>query len=122
MEINPQSGLVYLDNAATTYPKPQQVVEAVRACLDQSLTVQRSTHLAAFRGDEVLRRCRVKLARILGAAQPEEIVYTYSATDGLNIALNGMVKPGGHVITTPLEHHSVMRPLYHMRERLGVTW
>jgi cysteine desulfurase family protein len=114
--------LVYLDNSATSYPKPPEVIAAVRECLDQSLTVQRSTHLAAFRGDEVLRSCRAKLKRFFNAAKSEEMVYTYSATDGLNIALNGMILPGGHVITTPLEHHSVMRPLHHMRERLGITW
>lgn len=50
------------------------------------------------------------------------MIYTYSATDGLNLVLNGLVKPGGHVIVSPLEHHSVMRPLHHMRERLGATW
>lgn len=113
---------VYLDNAATSYPKPAEVVAAVKACLDQSLTVQRSTHLAQFRGDEILRRCRVKLARFFNACHPEELVYTYSATDGLNIAINGVVKPGAHVLVSPLEHHSVMRPLHHLRERLGVTW
>src|SRR5260221_6315069 len=100
----PEPRRVYLDNAATTYPKPPQVVEAVRACLGESLTVQRSTHLAPFRGDEVMRRCRAKLARFFNARYPEEIVFTYSATDGLNMALNGLIPPGSHVITTPLEH------------------
>lgn len=114
--------LVYLDNAATSYPKPPAVTRAVRECLGHSLTVARSTHLAAFRGDEVLRRCRVKLARFFGAAAPEELIYTYSATDGLNMVLSGLAKPGGHVITTPLEHHSVMRPLHHLRERLRLSW
>jgi cysteine desulfurase / selenocysteine lyase len=121
-DASPQPELTYLDNAATSYPKPPAVIAAVRACLDQSLTVARSTHVAAFQGDVVLRRCRAKLARFFGAAQPEEMVYTYSATDGLNIALNGFIKPGGHVIVSPLEHHSVMRPLHHLRERLGVSW
>lgn len=113
---------VYLDNAATSFPKPERVITAVRECLGQSLTVARSTHLASFRGDEVLKRCRVKLARFFGAAEPEEMIYTYSATDGLNMALYGMVKPGGHVIVSPLEHHSVMRPLHHMRADTGVSW
>lgn len=116
------AGLCYLDNAATSFPKPPEVVAAVRACLDQSLTVQRSSHSAPFRGDEVLRRCRVKLARLLGARQPEEIIYAYSATDALNIAIHGMVKPGGHVLVSPLEHHSVMRPLHHLRERASVEF
>lgn len=114
--------LVYLDNAATSYPKPEPVVRAVQASLEHSLTVARSTHLAPFRGDEVLKRCRVKLARFFGAARPEEMVYTYSATDGLNIVLSGVIKPGGHVLVTPLEHHSVMRPLHHMRAASGVSW
>ena len=59
---------VYLDNAATSHPKPPQVVEAVRACLAHSLTVARSTHYASFRGDEVLKRCREKLAGFFGAS------------------------------------------------------
>ncbi|MDQ3023826.1 MAG: aminotransferase class V-fold PLP-dependent enzyme, partial [bacterium] len=102
-----QQELTYLDNAATSYPKPPEVIEAVRASLEQSLTVQRSTHTAPFRGDEVLRRCRVKMAHFIGAQQPEEIIYTYSATDALNIAINGLVKPGDHVLVSPLEHLSV---------------
>ncbi len=113
---------VYLDNAATSYPKPPEVVAAVRDCLDQSLTVQRSTHVAPFRGDEVLRRCRAKFARFIGAAAPEEIVYAYSATDALNIALHGMVRADGHVLTSPLEHHSVMRPLHAMRRTRGIDF
>lgn len=114
--------LVYLDNAATTYPKPPVVTQAVTNALAHSLTVARSTHLAPFRGDEVLARCRAKLARFFGASVPEEIIYTYSATDGLNMVLRGLVKPGGHVLVTPLEHHSVMRPLHHMREENGASW
>lgn len=118
----PLPQLTYLDNAATNFPKPPEVVEAVRACLDQSLTVQRSTHMAAFRGDEVLRRCRVKLARFIGARQPEEIVYAYSATDALNIAIHGLVRPDSHVLVSPLEHHSVMRPLYALRQSIGIEF
>jgi len=114
--------LVYLDNAATSFPKPASVIEAVRAALGHSLTVARSTHLAPFRGDEVVRRCRVKLARFFGAAAPEEMIYTYSATDGLNMVIHGAVQSASHVVTSPLEHHSVMRPLHHLRERSGVSW
>ncbi|MBN2082548.1 aminotransferase class V-fold PLP-dependent enzyme [bacterium] len=113
---------VYLDNAATSFPKPEPVIEAVRTALGHSLTVARSTHLAEFRGDEVLKRCRIKLAKFFGAESAEEMIYTYSATDGLNIVLNGVIKPGSHVITTPLEHHSVMRPLHHLRQDAGVSW
>ena len=120
-EASPER-VVYLDNAATSYPKPPRVIMAIRDCLDKSLTVARSTHAAQFRGDEVLKRCRVKLAKFFGAKAPEEMVYTYSATDGLNIAINGLVKPGSHVVVTPLEHHSVMRPLHHLREEAGVSW
>jgi cysteine desulfurase family protein len=120
--LEPLPGGVYLDNAATSFPKPPEVVAAVRTCLDQSLTVQRSTHVAPFRGDEVLRRGRVKFARLSGARQPEEIVYAYSATDALNIALGGMVKPGGHVLTSPLEHHSVMRPLHAFRGSRNISF
>jgi cysteine desulfurase / selenocysteine lyase len=118
----PGARLVYLDNSATSYPKPPEVIAAVKDCLDHSLTVARSTHIAPFRGDEVLRRTRAKLAHFFNAALPEEMIYTYSATDGLNIAIHGMVQPGGHMLVSPLEHHSVMRPLHHLRETQGVTW
>lgn len=114
--------LVYLDNAATSFPKPAAVVDAVREALSHSLTVQRSNHNAPFRADEVLRRCRVKLMRFFGAQHPEEMIYTYSATDGLNLALSGMVKAGGHVLVSPLEHHSVMRPLHAMAQSRGISF
>src|SRR5205823_5024310 len=110
--------------------------------LDQSRTVQRSTHIAPFRGDEVMRRCRVKLARLLGASAPEEIVFADSATDALNIAIHGLVagywnggqlvrqcgpaarnsKSPPHFLTSPLEHHSVMRPLHELRKTRGVEF
>lgn len=117
-----QPRLVYLDNSATSFPKPEQVVTAVREALGHSLTVARSTHLAPFRGDVVLSRCRAKLARFFHAAAPEEIIYTYSATDALNMVLHGVVRPASHVITSPLEHHSVMRVLHHLRDSQGVSW
>jgi cysteine desulfurase family protein len=107
--------IAYFDNAATSFPKPPGVIQAIRSCLDQSLTVARSTHHARFRGDDVLRRCRARLADFFNAVQAEEIIYTYSATDGLNLAINGLLAEGGHAIVSPLEHHSVMRPLHHLR-------
>lgn len=114
--------LVYLDNSATSFPKPDQVVEAVRQALGHSLTVARSTHLAPFRADVVLKHCRAKLARFFNAVVPEEMIYTYSATDGLNMVLNGVVRPESHVLTSPLEHHSVMRVLHNLRDKYGVSW
>ncbi|MCB1219373.1 MAG: aminotransferase class V-fold PLP-dependent enzyme [Planctomycetales bacterium] len=105
----------YFDNAATSYPKPPGVVAAIRDCLDQSLTVARSTHRAPFRADDVLRRCRSRLSSYFGGSAAEEIIYTFSATDSLNIAINGLVPDGSHVLVSPLEHHSVMRPLHHRR-------
>ena len=126
----PLPQLTYLDNAATSYPKPSEVVEAVRACLEHSLTVQRSTHIAPFRADEVLRRCRARMARFIGAQQPEEIVYAYSATDALNIAIHGLAGREKHrdllhplhVLVSPLEHHSVMRPLHMLRQSANVEF
>ena len=111
---------IYLDNAATSFPKPESVVEAIRSCLGHSLTVARSTHMAEFRADDILRRCRARLAAFINASVAEEIVFTYSATDGLNLAINGLLPQGAHAIVSPLEHHSVMRPLYH-RQRSGLA-
>jgi cysteine desulfurase / selenocysteine lyase len=109
---------IYLDNAATSYPKPPGVMEAVeRALRDEGAAEGRSATRAALRVHEVVARCRERAARLLGATQSERIVFTFNGTDSLNLALHGLLRPGDHVVTSAIEHNSVLRPLRNLRDR-----
>jgi cysteine desulfurase/selenocysteine lyase len=109
---------IYLDNAATSYPKPPGVAEAVaRALDDEGAAEARSATRAALRVHEVVARCRQRLARLLGGPSAERIVFTFNGTDSLNLALHGLLRPGDHVVTSAIEHNSVLRPLRYLRDR-----
>src|SRR5580704_4939326 len=109
---------IYLDNAATSYPKPPGVTEAVeRALRDEGAAEGRSATRAALRVHEVVARCRERAARLLGAKQSERIIFAFNGTDSLNLALHGLLRPGDHVVTSAIEHNSVLRPLRSLRDR-----
>jgi cysteine desulfurase / selenocysteine lyase len=109
---------IYLDNAATSYPKPPGVIEAAtRALCDEGAAEGRSATRAALRVHEVISRCRQRAARLLGSASPERIIFTFNGTDSLNLAFHGLLRPGDHVVTSASEHNSVLRPLRHLRGR-----
>jgi cysteine desulfurase/selenocysteine lyase len=109
---------IYLDNAATSYPKPPGVTEAVeRALRDEGAAEGRSTTRAAQRVHDVVARCRERAARLLGAERPERIIFTFNGTDSLNLALHGLLRPGDHAVTSTVEHNSVLRPLRNLRDR-----
>lgn len=111
--------LIYLDNAATTWPKPPVVRDAVLAALDDAGgNPGRSSHQLAVAAARRVEAARSALARLLGAPDPACICFTRNATEALNLALLGLVRPGDRVVTTGVEHNSVMRPLRHL-ERLG---
>lgn len=109
---------IYLDNAATSFPKPPGVVEAVtRYLTDEGVSLGRATTRS---GEETARRVdqfRAKLGQFFGAGPGDEVVFTFSGTDSLNMALHGFLKPGDHVVTTDIEHNSVLRPLEWLRQR-----
>lgn len=112
---------IYLDNAATTFPKPECVYEAV----DQyqranGAPVGRGGYGSSLAASAIVQRCRTKLATLLGAEGPERIVFTCNATDSLNLALHGLLEPGDHVVTSTIEHNSVLRPLRQIRDRMGL--
>jgi cysteine desulfurase/selenocysteine lyase len=108
---------IYLDNAATSYPKPPGVAEAVERALRQEGAAEgRSATRAALRVHEVVARCRERAARMLGSERPERIVFTFNATDSLNLALHGLLRPGDHVVTSTVEHNSILRPLRNLRD------
>ena len=111
--------MIYFDNAATTMRKPEEVIRAVTEALSSMGNAGRGVHLASLDASRVIFDTRVKLAELFHAENPKQIVFTMNSTESLNIAIKGVLNAGDHVITTALEHNSVLRPLYEM-EDLGV--
>ena len=109
--------MIYMDNAATTLRKPVQVKEAVLAALDTMGNAGRGASDPALDASRVIYGTREKLAGLFHAESPSRIVFTANSTESLNIAIKGLCDPGDHVITTVLEHNSVLRPLYECREQ-----
>lgn len=108
--------MIYLDNAATTMHKPPQVIEAVVKAMRTAGNASRGAHEEALLTSRVVYDTRVKLAELFHCARPDHVIFTCNATEALNIALNGIFHKGDHVITTELEHNSVLRPLYRLEE------
>ena len=111
--------MIYFDNAATTFPKPKEVEESVLWALHTIGNAGRGAHAATLEASRIIYDTREKLAELFHAENPTRIAFTCNATEALNIAIHGILKPGDHVITTECEHNSVLRPLYVM-EKKGV--
>ena len=109
--------MIYFDNAATTRQKPNEVVQAVTEALCLLGNAGRGAHEATLQASRTIYDTRRKLAEFFHAESPERMVFTGNATESLNIAIKGLLNPGDHVITTQLEHNSVLRPLYEMEEK-----
>ena len=112
--------MIYMDNAATTMRKPEAVIEAVVNAMNSMGNAGRGAHGASLSASRVIYNTREALARFFGAESPKQIVFTNNSTESLNIAIKGLLEPGDHVITTMLEHNSVLRPIYEMQEK-GVS-
>ena len=108
--------MIYLDNAATTMAKPPAVVNAVTEALTSLGNASRGAHEGALKSNRLIYKARIKLASFFGCPRPEQVIFTNNSTEALNIAINGTIRKGDHVITTVLEHNSVLRPLYKVRE------
>ena len=108
--------MIYFDNAATTMQKPFCVVQAVTEAMCSLGNSGRGIHGGALSASRTIYETRAVLAQLFGAESPEQIAFTANATQALNIAIKGVLKPGDHVITTALEHNSVLRPLYEMED------
>ena len=104
--------LIYLDNAATTLRKPSQVAEAVAQAIQTAGNAARGAHGASLQASRTVYETRQKLARLLRCPRPDHVVFTSNSTMALNIAIQGLLSPSDHAITTDLEHNSVLRPLY----------
>ena len=111
--------MIYLDNAATTMHKPQEVIDAVVAAMSSMGNAGRGANEASLSASRIIYDTREKLCRLFHGTSPKQVVFTANSTESLNIAVKGLLKPGDHVITTMLEHNSVLRPLYEM-EKKGV--
>lgn len=113
--------MIYLDNAATTWPKPPQVREAVaRALRDYGANPGRSGYEMGVRTTQAMYDCRVSAAELFGARGPECVIFQPSCTQAVNLVLKGCLKSGDHVVVSDLEHNAVMRPLEELKKR-GVT-
>jgi len=111
------SRLIYLDNAATTFPKPRVVMERmIEDYLHFGVSPGRGSYDLAVQAGEIVEEARRKLARFFGAPDPDRVIFAANATDALNLAFHGLLGPGDHVVATRLEHNSVLRPLHHLRE------
>lgn len=113
--------MIYLDNAATTQHKPQEVIDAVVAALGSMGNSSRGTHDSSLMAARTVYNARVKLAKLFGCPSSDHVVFTANSTEALNIAISGLIDPGDHVITTDLEHNSVLRPLYRLEAEQGVS-
>ncbi len=112
--------MIYLDNAATTMKKPPQVAEAVVRAMNSMGNASRGAHKEALTASRVVYDTRVKLAQLFNCRRPDHVAFTCNSTEALNIAIAGALEPGDHVVTTVLEHNSVLRPLYrHEAEKGG---
>lgn len=110
--------MIYLDNAATTWPKPEAVYETLGSFLRTAgANPGRAGHRMAADAASAIAACRLRMARLLNAPAPERIIFTSGATEGLNLAISGLVRPGDRVVTTTMEHNSVARPLRSVEER-----
>ena len=113
--------MIYFDNAATTFPKPEIVHETVLNHLKNSAANPgRSGHKMAFEAGKAIYEVRELLCQLFNISNPMQIVFTSNATDSLNLAIKGLLKTGDHVITTSMEHNSVLRPIKAL-EGKGVT-
>lgn len=118
-------GLIYLDNSATSFPKPQVVYDFMKEFYQShGVSPGRSGFDKALEAEEVVHSTRKLLTELFNGTDPNHLTFSYNATDSLNRIIQGMISKGDHVITTNLEHNSVLRPLYHRKHEgdIDVTY
>lgn len=105
-------GILYFDNAATTYPKPESVIRAVTHCMRESGgNPGRGSHTMALRAAEEIYACREEAASFFGASAAEQVIFTMNTTHALNLALKSVIRQGDHVLIGSMEHNAVLRPV-----------
>ncbi len=106
---------IYLDNSATTFPKPDEVYKFMdHFYRNNGVSPGRSGFDAAIEAEEVVMNTRKMLTQLFNGDNPDHLTFSYNASDSLNMIINGLAEKGDHVITTMLEHNSVLRPLHHL--------
>ena len=117
-----KSRRIYLDNAATSWPKPEAVYAAVdRYQRELGAPAGRSVYRQAAEVERLVLDTRRQVAELIGAEDPSRVVFTCNGTDALNLALHGLLRPGDHVVTTVAEHNSVLRPLRYLEDQRRVS-
>ncbi|NLW34133.1 MAG: aminotransferase class V-fold PLP-dependent enzyme [Syntrophorhabdus aromaticivorans] len=115
--------MIYLDNAATSFPKPEETIEHLtRFVTTVGGNPGRSGHKLSVEAARIIFEAREKLAEFIHGKRSERLIFTANGTESLNLAILGLLDENDHVITTSLEHNSVMRPLMHLKERRGVEY
>ena len=113
---------IYLDNAATSFPKPPQVAEAMHRLIGEiSLSPGRAAHRFSLAASRVIFEAREAVAELFGCTDSGRVAFSSNVTEALNVGILGLLKPGDHVLTTGIEHNSVMRPLRHLQKKRGVV-
>lgn len=112
--------MIYLDNAATSFPKPPLVRRAVCDAMNRCANPGRGGHPASVAAARTVYRCRERAAKLFGC-NPEQVVFTSNCTHGLNIAIRSLVKPGGRVLISGFEHNAVVRPLHALGAQVTVA-
>ena len=115
--------MIYFDNAATSFPKPPQVVDAVVEFMTKiGANPGRAGHSQSVKAGEIVFEARKKIARFFGVRSPMNVVFTSNATEALNTAVKGLLRDGDHVITSSMEHNSVIRPLNRLAQDGIITF
>jgi len=112
---------IYLNNAATSYPKPEEVYHAVIDCMRNiGVSVGRGSGSQFVEAEKIVYEARTLVASLFGIKDASRVIFTYNATHALNLAIKGFLKGGEHVITTSVEHNAVWRPLKHLERTKGI--
>ncbi len=115
--------MIYLDNAATSFPKPPEVVAAVTRALEAPASPGRSGHAASLAASRTIHQARKNMAKLFGIADNSRLAFTANITWALNLALEGLPwREGDHIISSALEHNSVARPLTRLAAERGLIW
>ena len=115
--------MIYLDNSATSFPKPSCVIDELNICLKEYCgNPGRSSHSLSLKSSEAIYEAREEIAALINAPSPEQVVFTYNATYALNLAIKTHVTEKCHILLSDYEHNSVIRPLERLKETLGISY
>ena len=115
--------MIYLDNAATSFPKPPEVIGEMSRCMKEYCgNPGRGSHKLAFAAAEKIYDCRASLCDLFSSESPENVIFCQNATHALNIAILSLARDGSHFICSDMEHNSVRRPLEYLARERGCSY